>query len=466
MHRKIIIILLLSFIATTWGFSDEPPTELRELREQIEALTLRLKQLEERYETDKKMANEEKRIEEEQSVKEPQVTLDGKGFRVRSADEDFELRIRLRLAQDFAWFDQDNELKNQFGNEQDGTDFRFARIRLQGRLWEDFRFLGEFDFAGQNGGDTPKFRDMYIQYNGIPYIGENEFDLRFGHFKEPFSLDELNAVTSLQFLENPLLDVFVPSRNAGLQLSDAILGESKAERMTWAVGVFKETDDIPSSDDSDEDQGYQLTGRITGLPIYADGGRKLLHLGAEYSHRNRDGDFQRYRPRPETRLSNFRYVDTGNIAVDEIDLLGLELAGVYGPFSLQSEYVRSDLNAVSGEDLCFDGYYVQIAYLLTGEHRSYRHDSGRFDSPVPKHPFHLSSEKWDWGAWEIASRYGAVDLNDGNIDGGKHTSLTLGLNWYLNTNLRVSANYIHNDIDNNAYDGQFDVYQTRMQLEF
>jgi len=50
--------------------------------------------------------------------------------------------------------------------------------------------------------------------------------------------------------------------------------------------------------------------------------------------------------------------------------------------------------------------------------------------------------------------------------GGEHESLTFGLNWYLNPNVRVSANYIRNDIEHDLYDGAFDVFQTRLQLEF
>jgi phosphate-selective porin OprO/OprP len=469
-------------IATAaWGQPPGTPTpeEVSALREQVETLTRQLNQFEARYAADKDTIVEKVDAVQAKAAdtkeKQPVVTLDGNGLKVKSEDGAFESRIRVRLGHDWAWFGQDEELRRAVGEEQDGTDFRFARIQLQGKVWEDFNYTAEFDFAGQAGEDSPKFRDVFVQYNGIPYGGDRGFDVRVGHFKEPFSLDEQNAITAWQFLENPLLDVFVPSRNAGIQFSDALLGEPKAERLTWAIGAFKETDDLPSSNDSDEDQGYQITGRVTGLPIYADKGRKLLHLGAAFSHRNPDGARVNYGTRPESRVALFRYVDPDafpagfrfrDTVADNINLYGLELAGIFGPLSFQSEYVRSDVETELGGDLTFDGYYLQAGYFLTGENRTYRHDGARIENPVVKHPFKLRGEERGWGAWEVAARYGAVDISDGPVRGGEHSSVTLGVNWFLNQNVKISTNYIHNEIDHDLYEGDFDVLQTRFQFEF
>jgi phosphate-selective porin OprO/OprP len=469
-------------IATTaWGQPPGTPTpeEVSALREQVETLTRQLNQFEARYAADKDTIVEKvdavQAKAEEVKDKQPVISLNGDGLRVKSDDGAFEHRVRVRLAHDWAWFNQDNELERALGEEQDGTDFRFARILLQGKVWSDFTYNAEFDFAGQNGEDSPKFRDVFFQYNGVPYGGERAFDLRVGHFKEPFSLDEQNSVTTRHFVENPLLDVFVPSRNAGFLVSDALLGEPKAERFTWAIGAFKETDDLPSSNDSDEDQGYQITGRVTGLPYYADEGRQYVHLGAAYSRRNPDGAVVNYAARPESRIALFRYVNpdafpTGfrfrDTRADDINLYGLELAGAFGPLSFQSEYVRSDVDTELGGDLSFDGYYVQAGYLLTGEHRPYRHDTARIENPVVKHPFKLRGEERGWGAWEVAARYGAVDISDGPVRGGEHSSLTLGVNWFVNQNVRITTNYIHNEIDHDLYEGDFDVVQTRFQFEF
>jgi len=408
---------------------------------------------------------------------EPRVSLDGGGLRVTSADGSFDSRIRLRLQYDYAWFRQDRELERIVGDEQDGTGFREARLLFTGKVFDDFGYSLDIDFAGQTGADSPVFKDVFLQYNGVPYGGGRTFNVRAGHYKEPFGLDELNSDVDRMFQENPLLDVFVPSRNAGVQLSSALLGEPKKERLTWTFGVFKETDDIPSSNDSDEDQGYQITGRVTGLPYYTDDGRRLIHLGAAYSLRNPDGARLRYNVRPETRLSLFRYADPDSplfpqgfrlqdTIADDVNLLGLEAAAIFGGFTFQSEYVRSDVDTVIGGDLAYDGWYAQAGYTLTGEHRPYRHDSARIGRPVPARPFAVKGERRGPGAWELAARYGSVDLSDGPIRGGEHDALTLGINWYLNDNVLWSWNYIRNTIDHPLYSGDFDSLQTRLQLEF
>ena len=91
-----------------------------------------------------------------------------------------------------------------------------------------------------------------------------------------------------------------------------------------------------------QSNGYNLTARITGLPLYEEQGRRLLHLGLSYSHLSR-GDIGsdpevELRPRPETFLTNDRLVSTGTFDPDSVDLINPEMAVVAGPLSLQGEY--------------------------------------------------------------------------------------------------------------------------------
>jgi phosphate-selective porin OprO/OprP len=441
--------------------------QLEALRQQVYELNKQVRQLEVQIEDNEKVVDDK-------AKQLPAVKFDGDGLSITSANKAFQLRIRSRVAYDYAWFDQDEELKLAVGDEQDGTGFRFARLQLQGKFWDDFGFVTEYDFAGENGEDTPKFRDVYLEYHAIPYGGGREMSFRVGHYREPFSLEEQTPVPYRTFVERSLANVFVPQRNAGVQLSDALFGEPKKERLTWAVGAFKDTDDWPSANDSDEDQGYQITGRVTGLPWYEDDGRKLLHLGVAYSLRNPDGTRVNYGVRPESRLSLFRYIDPDNLPqsfrlrdarTDDVNLLGLEAATVFGPFSLQGEYIRSDVDTTFGGDLTFDGYYVQASYFLTGENRPYRNDRGLFDRVVPERNFNWRKRE-GWGAWEATARYSSVDLTDRPIWGGEQDAITLGLNWYLNPNVRITWNYIHNQVNHVRYDGDFDIFQTRFQFEF
>jgi len=65
---------------------------------------------------------------------------------------------------------------------------------------------------------------------------------------------------------------------------------------------------------------------------------------------------------------------------------------------------------------------------------------GEFSRMIPIRPFQFKGG--GWGAWEVALRYGFMDGNDGEIQGGQEQNYTLGVNWYMNPNLRVMFNYV------------------------
>jgi len=73
---------------------------------------------------------------------------------------------------------------------------------------------------------------------------------------------------------------------------------------------------------------------------------------------------------------------------------GLEAALVMGPFSLQGEYIRVDVDTSTGTDPAFSGYYAYASWFLTGESRPYA--EGKFNRV-----------KAD-GAWELAVRFSSL----------------------------------------------------------
>ena len=138
------------------------------------------------------------------------------------------------------------------------------------------------------------------------------------------------------------------------------------------------------------------------------------------------------------------------MVVEDADQFGLEGAYVYGPISFQSEYLMADFDgessSTSGADVDADGFYVLASYMLTGESRGYKTSKSLFDKPKPKGPL---------GAWEIFAKYedGEVDI-DGNPNGdAEYDITTLGVNWYPNTNVRFSMNYLMTDSDNFQFGG-------------
>jgi phosphate-selective porin OprO and OprP len=100
---------------------------------------------------------------------------------------------------------------------------------------------------------------------------------------------------------------------------------------------------------------------------------------------------------------------------------------------------------------------VTVSYLLTGEDAS-------FQGVKPRHNFDFGN---GWGAWEFVGRYSEMHLdsdtfkdpNGASFVGGfanlsespkSARSWTVGLNWYLNQNVRAAVNYSETKFDGGA----------------
>jgi len=378
------------------------------------------------------------------------------GLHFDSKDGNFKYQIGGRITNDWGYIDAEKDVKNlPYLDEDDdfgsGTIMRQGRIYLKGTLYDRLNFMVQYDFAG---GDTD-WCDVWFGLKDIPYLG----NIRIGHFKEPFSLEEITSRKFITFMERSLPGEagrsFVPARNTGIMFFNTALNE----RMTWALGGFRDTNDYGSG--FGENETWNLTTRITGLPIYSDDGRKLLHLGMGYSHKLIDNDGAiRLRALPESALTS-DFVDTGKIAADSVHIFGPEIAMVYGPFSLQGEYMHEIIDTEHGGSPDLNGYYVTASYFLTGENRKYKKSIGAFDRIKVNKNF--NPKAGGWGAWEVALRYSSIDLDDEDIDGGEMEDLTLGLNWYLYPNLRVLFNYIRADLD---HVGDTNIFQSRFLIDF
>lgn len=387
------------------------------------------------------------------------------GLNFETEDKKFKLQIGGRIQVDSAWFNASRQLERALGEEDDGAEFRRARIDLRGTVYENVYYRMEFDFAGDADAEgRAKFTDVYLGLQGIPYVGR----IQVGHFREPFGLEQQTNPNYGFFMENALPDVFTPKRNLGIMAYNAHLDQ----RLLWMIGAFKETDDFPSDDDSDEDRGYAITARLAGLPYYAEEGRKLFQVGAAYSYRNLDGAALRYRTRPESHLA-MNYLDTerypgfrfAEARVDDMHLIGLESLLIFGPFALQGEYMHSIVETDFAGTQQFNGAYLEAGYFITGENRVYDRANGVLTRVKPKKNFKWG-KGWGLGAWEIATRMSYVDLEDDPIHGGEEMNFTAGVNWHLNPNARITVNYVYGVIDQELFSGNVNILQTRFQIDF
>ncbi len=396
------------------------------------------------------------------------------------------IKVGGRIQADWALFGQGDASRNVYGDLQDGCEFRRARIFVSGDAFHVVDYKIQMDFADTDTGSgsteaiyyrdgggnlqrvldadgnpvsavtstktiqSTAFKDVYIGLSELPFIGH----ARIGHFKEPFGLEQLTSARFITFMERSLSDegAFVPARRMGIMAYDTYLDE----RGTWAIGAFRseQTNGAEPPFRLDDDGGTAVTMRATFLPWYDDSikdhpGRGLLHTGIAYSYRNIDDGTARFRSRPEAHLSPARVVDTGSIHnVPDEQLLGLELASVYGPLSVQAEYFGCWVPREGIGVAYLNGGYVYASFFLTGENRHYSRSKGAFDRVKPFTNFFRvrtgDGIQNGWGAWEVAYRYSYIDLVDNGVgvNGGVADDHTLGLNWYLNPYTRVMWNYV------------------------
>ncbi len=346
----------------------------------------------------------------------PLVKTEG-GLEVATMDGAFSFELGGRLMVDYAHFDDD------LTDLHSGAEIRRARLDLHGVLFHDWAYQLETDFAD----DEADLKDAWLDYHL-----DSTSALRVGHFKEPFSLEEMTSSKYTTFMERALPNALVPGRRLGLGYF------REAENWTLAAGVFSEEIDDDSGETGDAGTGAGL--RATWAP-WADGG-EALHLGAAINLRNPgDDETVRFRARPEAHVADLRLVNTDKLDdVDRITRSGLEAAWVRGPFSLQGEYIRAavDRDGDGDTDPTFSGYYAFASWFLTGESRDYDADDGEFERIRPAMPS---------GAWEIALRHSHIDLQDAGVEGGEQRNTTLGVNWYANPRLRFMLNYVLVDAD-------------------
>jgi phosphate-selective porin OprO/OprP len=211
-----------------------------------------------------------------------------------------------------------------------------------------------------------------------------------------------------------------------------------------------------SDSDSVTSDGTSIAGRFTFAPILTKS--QVVHLGLAAEFRELDSNSgYRVRARPESYANTARLIDTGVLAdASKVNTIGLEAAALMGRFSMQGEYVTANISRDLGPEVNLDGGYIMASMFLSGGHRRYSKSNGTFRAPK------LNGKS---GAWEVAARYSTLNLQDQDATGGEETNLSLGLNWYVNPQIRLMFNAIHAEAspNSNGIDESVDILQLRFQ---
>lgn len=420
----------------------------------------------------------------------------------------FKFFVGGRLQIDAVWLSAPDNVQaareaGGVGDLKDAVNFRRARFDFGGTFYKNIDFLMEFDFINtanvERTGDalavnTPAPTDLWITFKELPVVG----NLRVGNMKPPVSFEHLTSSRYLNFLERSLaFDAFVENQNNGFEPGIMVFDTALRERATWAVGVFKNTRNIFGWNTGDGE--YDITGRVTCLPVWENDGEYLIHLGVSASHRDLDDDQERLRARLEVRNGPAVL----HTIVTEVRAFGdsrtqvvPEFVAVAGPWTFQAEYYANWLTEATVPTTppgaprtnygtaFFKGGYAEVLFFLTGEHRTYDRKRAAFTRVTPNNNFTGfgvgnpgdecegcsggGAAGHGSGAWQVGLRYNFVDLDYKGIRGGTAQDVTLGLNWFLNPYLKVQWNYsaLRRDGAVTASDGWIHGFGTRIAFDF
>ena len=343
---------------------------------------------------------------------------------------------------------------------ENGADFRRARLGFRSALANNMNAFMQMDFAFPG---RPTFTDVWVEWTDLPILGT----VRAGQWKQPFSLEVVSSFRYTTFMErSSLFQAFTPFRHIGI----GFYNHAEDLMSTWAASYIRTGQD-QFGDSLSTIGGNGFTGRITQLLQYQEpDGRSYLHVGGAYFLNTPPLHAIAFRSIPEIFVGQNRndaanvgsagfaipfvfdgtpfFVNTGNLLhVDHVHTLGLEGLWVYGPLSVQAEAMAAIVDRTVDPTATLDGAYVQVGWFLTGEHRPYDRVNGVIDRVKPFEDFFMVRTDHGLergkGAWEVALRLSHIDLDSGNISGGKMDNLTFGINWYCNPNCKVVFNYIH-----------------------
>ncbi|MEQ1610692.1 MAG: porin [Hyphomonadaceae bacterium] len=336
--------------------------------------------------------------------------FDSDGFSIESGDTKLSIGGRLHL--DTVAIESDSI---QFA---DDTDIRRLRINATLDLGKDWRIK----LDGDVGGLSPGIYNAWIAYRGL-----KDFEFKFGSFIAPFNNENMMSSNNMKFIERGLPSELSPN---------FLLGASAAyEGKNWSVigGYF--TNPIEDEELTNRDDGKSFVLRGVFAPI--EKRREVLHFAVAAERRELDsGATSRVRAVPEFALTRQALLDTTTLGgVEAYTNLNIEAAYMNGPFLVQVQQVTRSNDAPLLGDPEFKGMSVQAAWVITGERQRYSLGGGTFGEVRPDKDNAL-------GAWEIAARYSTLDLTDGGVIGGEQENWTVGVNWYVNRNVRVSANYV------------------------
>jgi phosphate-selective porin OprO/OprP len=354
-------------------------------------------------------------------------------------------RIGYGFLVDFAAYVQDDASKQQVDEEAD-VGLRDFRFMFKGKFKTERPFSWTMGIMYDGATKDWFFRQTGIMF-AVPEISSNFF---IGRTKEGYSQYKYMAGYDIWSIErSPFLDAFIPILGDGIKWTIA----SPRHRVLMNLGWFN---DALSENEKFATYDNQFVARVAYLPVVTEKGR-LIHVAVMGRDAEPDeGKFQA-RSRPESYLSPY-YVDTGKFDSDHARTLGFEAYYRDGPWLVGGEYGWQWMDAPVAGDPMFHGGNLSVAWLVTGETRGYNMISGYFKAVSPTKTVFEGGP----GALEVVLNYSYIDLDDGNLQGGKYWRITPLVKWHLMDYLRVELGYGYGVLDRFDLEGKTHFFQARL----
>lgn len=431
-NMRILFAMLMFVVMMTPALTIAQESSVKTSDKGYEELLQRIEILEKRlYDSETKrevFTDEVNRMKAEKLVTPDSAGWD-KGPYIKSRDGRFEFRPVGILHVDFRGHEKERQI-NTDDTLASTFDIRRLRLGFEGFIFEKIGYNFEVNIDQ----DESELIFAYVNLGYIPWA-----NLRIGQFKEPFSYEVLYPEKYLDFVERANITTSVaPAEDIGVMVHN--FGQPYSGIFEYGAGIFN-GEGIHLNDAENAD--IEFAGRIAVLP-FAQGpewARKTkIALNATYTGEQKRASGSRAR-------TSERFELFPRLAVEGERLRwGGDIQWFYGPFSIKAAYTRAKEGRSSSlPDLITDGWHIDGTWLVTGEEKKLSMESG----------------------WELAARYeeiradaqdqfqipGYTDRN-GNpvtIRDNSVRSVTLGVNKYLNYNVKVQLNYQHDWYDNSFF---------------
>jgi phosphate-selective porin OprO/OprP len=365
------------------------------------------------------------------------------GFYIKSEEEGgMELRLGGAFQADYRHYGEEQRADNRF-------DIRRSRFIFSGQLTKWFRFGLEYEFQGN---ETSNLVDAYgeAMLSGL-------HSLRFGQFKEPFSLEWQTRDKGLYFAERSMGYYLTPMRDIGVMQHGSLYQDG----LNYAIALFNGDGDDGSTRGSYHDEP-EIAARLVIKPFSATslGWIKSLQIGGSATYAKIDVANVDLKVKSTGMAGSTRnlYVlghDTKFGVLQDVDerIRGaLEMGWTWGPLALQAEYTRltyAGLRPVTGpvRDATFSSWYASIAYCLTGEDQVL---TGGTVNPIHPQRFFNPSEG-TFGALCLAARAEHFSGDKTWINEDAYVSVreadafSIAANWILYPMVRIIADYTYTD---------------------